>query len=174
MSIRKKFSIKLMVFAFLAWFLCQPLIDVGRYKPYFEMPDEDFEITYNELNDFLDVWERMIHSSFGENFKSSSLKSKQPYPKELQKWLRLQHWDIKRFFYVEQRIKDLMEYVEVRNQLRDNTKIIKSSQINLNEMKENLKKRLDMNPYSEEELDLIESALYQITEILAGKAVLEK
>ena len=41
-------------------------------------------------------------------------------------------------------------------------------------MNENLKKRLDMNPYSEEELDLIESALYQITEILAGKTVLEK
>lgn len=174
MSILKKLLIKLTVYIFLAWFICQPLIDIGRYKPYFEMPEEEFEITYNELNDFLDVWGRMMQSSFGEEFTGSSLKSEQKYPKGLQKWLRIQHWDIKRFFYDEQRIRDLVEYVEVRNQLQDNKKIAKSARINLNEMNKNLKKRLDMNSYTNEELELIESGLYQITEILAGKSVLGK
>lgn len=41
-------------------------------------------------------------------------------------------------------------------------------------MNKNLKKRLDMNSYTNEELELIESGLYQITEILAGKSVLGK
>ena len=66
----------------------------------------------------------------------------------------------------------MVEYVDVKHQLSDNAKISRSSHINLNDMNQALEKRLDANLYSDEELDLIETNLYQITEVLSGKAIL--
>ena len=172
MNIYKKFGIQLATCVILIWFVCQPLADVGRCTTYMEMPEEEHELTHSELNAFLEVWGYMMQSSFKEKFKGTSLKTDGQYPKGLQKWLRIQHWDINRFFYVEQRIKDLVEYVEVKKQLDDNAKIAKASRINLNDMNTTLRKRLDANSYSNNELNLIETNLYQITEILAGNAVL--
>lgn len=172
MSIYKKFAIKFATYIALAWFVCQPLTEVFRYKPYFEMPEEEYEITHKELNAFLTVWGNMMQSSFREKFTSSSLKAEGKHPKCLQTWLEIQHWNIDRFFYDEQRIKDLVEYVDVKHQLSDNAKISRSSHINLNDMNQALEKRLDANLYSDEELDLIETNLYQITEVLSGKAIL--
>ena len=174
MRVYKKFLIKFVTYIILAWFVCQPLTEIGRYKPYNEMPSEEFEITHKELDAFLEVWGDMMQSSFAENFKGTSLKSGNQYPRGLKSWLKLHHWDIKRFFYDEQRIKDLIEYAEIKHQLKDNKKITKLSQINLNDMNKDLEKRLETTSYSNEELDLIEANLYQITEILAGKAILMK
>lgn len=170
MSIYKKFGILFVSYIFLAWFMFQPLTEVFRYKPYFTMPDETYEITHKELNAFLSVYSDMMQSTFKEHFNAKSMKSE--IPASFQKWLRLHYWNIDRFFYVEQRIRDLLEYIEVRRQLEDNKKIAKSSNINLNSMNDDLEKTLYAHNYNEKELELIEANLYQITEILAGRAIL--
>ena len=174
MNIYQKFGVILLSYIFLGWFVCQPLTDVGRYKPYFQMSENGHEITHDELNDFLYVWANMMQSSFGKSFSSKSLKSGDKYPEGLQKWLALQYWNIDRFFYDEQRIRDLLEYVEIKRQLDDNKKIAKASRINLNDMNKDLQKRLEANSYNDYELELIEANLYQIGEVLSGRAVLKK
>lgn len=158
----------------LIWFIFKPLSDISFSKSYLEMPNGEFEITRQELNDFLEVWGNMMQSSFGKSFEGASLKSENEYPENLKKWLKLQRWNIERFFYDEQRIRDLVKYAEIKQQLRDNKKIAKSSLINLKSINKNLEKSMDAIPYRMAELELIEANLYQITEILAGKAILKQ
>ena len=87
MSIYKKFGIILLSFSFLAWFVFQPLNDVGRFKPYYQMPETPHEISHKELDDFLSVWSKIMHSSFKQLVNIKPLKSDRKYPKELQKEL---------------------------------------------------------------------------------------
>lgn len=172
MNTYKKMGILFVSYLFLGWFLFQPLTEVFRYKPYYSMSESGHEITHKELNSFLMVYSNMMQSSFKEHFYSKSMRSE--IPKSFQKWLNLQYWDIDRFFYDEQRISDLLEYIEVKKQLQDNEKISKSSNINLKNINSALEKTLQAYEYNEKELNLIEANIYQISEIFAGRAVLKK
>ena len=163
-------GILLVSWIFLGWFAFQPLTDVFRYKPYFTMSEEGHEISRKELNAFLYVYSDMMQSSFRDYFSAKSMRSE--IPSSFKKWLKMHYWDVDRFFYDEQRIKDLLEYVEVSHQLEDNKKISKSSNINLNSINSDLEKRLYAYNYNHEELELIEANMYQITEIMAGRAIL--
>ena len=170
MSIYKKMGVLLVSWIFLGWFMFQPLTEVLRYKPYFSMSEEGHEISQKELNAFLSVYSDMMQSSYKEHFNAKSMKTE--LPKSFQKWLKMHYWDADRFFYDEQRIKDLLEYIEVKHQLADNKKISRITNINLHNINSDLEKRIYAYNYSQNELSLIEANLYQITEILAGRAVL--
>ena len=175
MKTLKKLGIAFASYLLLGWFICQPLTEVGRYKPYFKMSDNGHEISHSELNEFLNIWSKLTQSYYGDSFKGKSLKKASEYPNGLQKWLRLQYWDINRFFYDEQRIRDLMEYIDVKQQLEDSKKITRShTKINLNNIISDLEKRLDVNSYKQTELELIEVNRYQIDEVLSGRAILKK
>jgi hypothetical protein len=174
MSIYKKFAISLGSYIFLGWFICQPLNDVFRYKPYYSMPEVEHEINAEELDAFLNIWSKMIQSSYGKQLRVNSLKTEKSYSKGFTDWLELQHWNVERFFYDEERIRDLLEFVEVKKQLDDNHNIAKSTHINLLHINKDLEKRLEASQFNDYEVELIEANAYQITEILAGRAVLGK
>ena len=174
MSVYKKLGISFVSYIFLGWFICQPLLDVGVYKPYNKMSSNGHEISASELNSFLDVWAKMVQSPIGDKVSLKSLKSKRHYPRMLKSWLKLHNWDTERFFYDEQRIRDLMEYIDAKQHLEDNRKISKTSYINLNDIISNLEKRIETKSFNEDELELIENNKYQISEILAGRAILGK
>ena len=171
----KKIGITCASYILLGWFICQPLTELGIHKPYFEMPEQEHEISFDELDAFLNVWSKLMQSRFAEDFNKKSLNIKGEHPKNLKKWLKLQYWDIERFFYDEQRIRDLLEYVDIKLQIEENQKISKmSGDMNLNKFNKSLEQRLKTSSFSENELNLIETNRYQITEILSGEAVLEK
>ena len=174
MSIYKKFAISLVSYIFLGWFICQPLNDIFRHKPYYSMPEVEYEINAEELNAFLNIWSRMMQSSYGEQLRANSLKTEKSYSKGFTDWLELQHWNVERFFYDEGRIRDLLEFVDVKKQLNDNHNIAKSAHINLSHINKDLEQRLETSRFNDYEVKLIETNAYQITEILAGRAVLEK
>lgn len=173
MSPLKKLGIACASYILLGWFVCQPLTELGIYKPYFKMSKNGHEISISELDSFLNIWSKLMQSRFAGNFNKKSLNMKSGYPKNLKKWLELQYWDIERFFYDEQRIRDLLEYVDARLQLEENKEISrKSGKINLHGIIKNLEQRLEASSFNEKELDLIEANRYQIAEILSGRAVL--
>lgn len=175
MNLYKKFAIIFASFIFLGWFVCQPLNEVFRYQPYMKMSEEGHKISHKELDAFLAVWSEMFYSYWGRTFDGKSLKDNQKYPKGLEKYLRMQSWDIERFFYDEQRIRDMMEYVDIQQKLKDSKQIAKSGvRINLNDIISDMEKRLDTSSFDKKELELIEVNKYQIEEILTGRAILGK
>lgn len=158
-------------FLFLGWFLFQPITDVFIHEDYSLMNEYGHKITRKELDAFLDVWSDMMNSTFKESYNNNSLKKEKLV--SFQKWLKLKRWNIDRFFYDEQRIRDILTYLDVKAKLEGNRKIAKKSSINLDNITSDLEKHLDHYHYDEKELSLIEANIYQIVEILSGRAVLE-
>ena len=173
MNIYQKFGILSVSFLFLLWLLFQPLSSLGPHRSYLKMPCRWHEITQVELNDFLGVWSNMMQSSYKDSIKDSSLTTTPSYPKTFKSWLYVQHWSIERFFYTEQRIRDLLKYAEIKTRLADNKKIASKSATNLRNMNKDLEERLSTSPYSDKELDLIILNIFQITEVLDGRAILK-
>ena len=172
MNVYKKLGISFASFTFLFWLFFQPLSSIGLHRNYFDVPSEKHQIDQVELNDFLKVWSNMMSSSFKNTVKSASLKTGSSYPLSFLRWLKLQHWSVERFFYTEQQIRDMLKYAEIKTRLKDNNEIARKSHTNLNKMNKDLETRLEASPYSEEELDLIILNMYQITEVLSGRAIL--
>ena len=169
----KKISIACASYILLIWFIFQPLTEFGIHMPYYEMSENGHEISHSELDSFLNIWSKLMQSRYSGDFNKRSLSMKTEYPSSLRKWLKLQYWDIERFFYDEQRIRDLLEYVDTMQELEDDKQITRSSsKVNLSNIIDELEKRLEANPFGKKELDLISANRYQISEILAGRAIL--
>ena len=146
-----KIIISLVSYIILGWFVCQPLTDIGRHLPYQKMSENGHELSSDELNAFLNIWSKMMVSRYAENFDGKSLQKNGKYPRGLKTWLNLQYWDINRFFYDEQRIRDLLKYSDVKHHLEDNQKITRSSNINLTDHIQDLKQTLNSASLSKKE-----------------------
>ncbi len=174
MSRKTKILIIILSFLFLGWFIFQPLNDVGADKTYLQAPVEGQQIDAAELGEFLDLWSRIINGPLNKYLKQISLSSGAQYPQEISKWLRAQHWSVERFFYDEDRLHGLVDCVNLKNSLDSNISLSKQSQINLNAIIEEQSKKYMMCKYSDEEMSLVKDNLYQISEIFAGRAVMNK
>lgn len=172
MNIYQKFAIIFISFSLLIWLLLSPLTDIDINRKYIEMPEDNHKLTQVELNDFLGVWSNFMQSTFKDSLKSTSLASKESYPSSFKNWLDLQHWSVERFFYTEQKVRDLLKYAEIKSRLEENMKIVKSSNINLHSMNKDLQSKLERCPYDSTEIELIINNIYQITEVLSGRAIL--
>ena len=115
-----------------------------------------------------------IFSGLKDILGQMSLHSNNEYPAVLVKWLEAQQWNVERFFYNEQRLLGLVDYVNLNNSLKSNIALSKTTGANLKEVIENQQQRMSSCPYDEDEMMLINNNLYQITEIFAGRAVLSK
>ena len=98
MSRKIKFAIILLSAVFLAWLIGQPLSEIGRQRTYDDPPSAGQKLSAAELNEFLDLWSRMLHGKLHRYAGQISLSSGKSYPGPLVKWLKLQGWDVERFF----------------------------------------------------------------------------
>lgn len=172
MSLKLKFVILLSVAVFFSWFLFQPITKIGLTGTYSTPPVAGQKIEASELGAFLDLWSRIMQGELKNVLGQISLSSKGEYPAVLVKWLEGQGWNVERFFYNEQRLHELVDYVNLRRNLNSNIALSKTSGANLSELIANQRHRMSACPYDEDELTLVEDNLYQITEIFAGRAVL--
>ncbi len=172
MSRKLKFSILVVSFSLLLWLFFQPLHKLGISKPYNEPPVAGQKIDAYELNEFLSLWSKIMQGPLNKYIKQISLSSRAEYPTRVVKWLEAQNWNVERFFYNEQRLHELLDYVNLRANLNSNINLQQKGNVNLTDLINEQKKRLKMCPYSNDELDLVEANMYQITEIFAGRAVL--
>lgn len=174
MSRKLRMLILVVSFTFLAWFVSQPLTKIGFDKPYLAAPEAGQKIDAAEMSSFLNLWSRMLQGPLKDYVGQISLASGNSYPSALVNWLDAQNWNTERFFYNEQRIHELVDYVNLRANLKSNIELSQRSGANLNEIIKDQKRRLAACPFDDDELALVEANLYQITEIFAGRAVLAK
>ncbi|MBE6443811.1 MAG: hypothetical protein E7020_03990 [Alphaproteobacteria bacterium] len=168
-----KLIILIIVFYGFWWLFSHPLNKIGVDMPYFSPPAEDHKIDAEELSSFLDLWSRMMQSGLKQKVAQVSLRSADSqYPQELVKWLEAQNWNVERFFYNEQRLAEIVDCVNLRKSYKSNVKLAKQSK--LGEIVKDLKQKLEVCSYDDDEMALVEANLYQITEIFAGRAVLGK
>lgn len=172
MSRKNKFFILITSISFLIWFSFQPLSKLWLDKPYYTPPVAGQQINAYELNEFLGLWSRILHGPLRKYMKQISLSSKGQYPEAVVKWLDSQNWNAERFFYNEQRILGILDYVNLRMNLKSNVDLSSKGGVNLKDLIKDQEQRMKACPYSEGELDLVEDHLYQVTEILAGRAIL--
>lgn len=174
MKLKIKIPILIIVIWFFSWFLFEPISQMGLKGIYSNPPEAGQKITAPELKSFLDLWSRMQQSELKDILGQMSLRSNNEYPAVLVKWLEAQQWNVERFFYNEQRLHGLIDYVNLNNSLKSNIALSKTTGANLKEVIENQQQRMSSCPYDEDEMMLINNNLYQITEIFAGRAVLSK
>lgn len=175
MTRKIKFAIVVLSFLFLGWFIFQPMVQIGISIPYSKAPQTGQTIDASELNEFLNLWSRMLHSSLKKQLNQISLYSGKQYPEDITKWLEAQNWNVDRFFYDEQRLYELVECVNLQENLKSNEMLSKRGQKKLSSIISEQRKRLNMcDKYSEDEIELVKANLYQITEVFAGRAIMDK
>lgn len=174
MSRKLKALIVVLCLAGLGWFCCQPLNRIGRHFPYLSMPAAEEYLNVTELNAFLDLWSRINYGPLKNYMWQISLKSGSTYPRPLVKWLEAQGWSAERFFYDEQKVRELLEYVKLEGNIASNVKLSKRTSANLDEIVKEQRRHLKVRNFNESEIKLIKDNLYQINEIFAGRAVLAK
>ena len=172
MSRKLKFLIILASFIGIGWFIQIPLSDIGVKHPYSELDPQGHKLTADELNQFLDLWSRASQSKLKRTLGQISLRGDNSYPRPLVKWLNVQGWSVERFFYDEQRLRELVEYAKIDDNIKSNIQLSQHTGTNLNEIIKEQRQRLKLHDVDEEELHLIQANLYQIIEIFAGRAVL--
>ena len=173
MTRKTKILILIVSFVFLGWFIFQPLSDLGISRPYASPPISGQKIDVAELNEFLNLWTRIVNGPLQKYLVQISLSSKQQYPTAISNWLKAQHWSVERFFYDEQRIRGLVDCVSLQESLESNIALSKR-QNNLRPIVKEQRQRLSLCRYDKDEMELIRANLYQITEILAGRAVMSQ
>ncbi len=174
MSRKAKLLIIVLSFLFLGWFIFQPLNDIGIDKPYAQAPVSGQEITASELNEFLNLWSRILQGPLKKHIRQISLSSGSKYPQAISNWLEAQQWNVERFFYDEERIHGLVNCVSLKDNLDSNIELSKRGQSNLRQIIEEQRQHFELCEYSEAEMALIKANLYQITEIFAGRAIMDK
>ncbi|MCQ2741011.1 MAG: hypothetical protein MJ210_02715 [Alphaproteobacteria bacterium] len=166
----------ILTFSFLGlfWFCLQPITDIGASKEYMQKPLPEEKLTVKELQDFLVLWSQVMQGSMKDSIGQMSLKTEGKYPKDVEQWLKSKKWSAERFFYDEQKIRELLEYVNLRINLKSNIALNKQNGVNLQSIINSQQKRMDKCPYSEDELALIEVNRYPVMQIFSGGAVLDK
>lgn len=138
-----------------------------------EFTEQDL-LTAEEINDFMVVWPKFLRSEIGATFLSMSLNDSNEIPSQVLRWFTTQGWSAKRFLAVEQRLRKLVEIAYLQNNLASNMELQqKSSGANLRDIIKSQKDRLGAAKYNPKELELVSANLYQISQVLDGKAVIE-
>ena len=172
MQRKYKFLIIVGCFCFLGWFAFQPLSSMFVSRPYAEAPTAEHTINVEELNAFLQLWSQIMQGPLKEYIGQVSLNSSSQYPKEIREWLEIQNWNVERFFYDEQRIREVLSCIVLQNNMEGNKNLSRISGNNMKKIINRQKEELQDCKYSQEELSLIKDNMYTITEVLSGKAVL--
>ncbi len=172
MSRKQKFLILSLSFLFLGWFVFQPMVRLGVDKPYLNPPVSGQTINAAELSAFLDLWSRVQQSELKKYIGQMSLSAKNEYPRPLVKWLEAQNWSVERFFYDEQRLYELARCAKLKISLEGHKAL--AAHNNLRDIIRQQQRQMKACSFGADEMTLIEANLYPITEIFAGRAILEK
>ncbi len=168
-----KYIINFFVFLFLAFIIGTPVSDIGENKRYMEMPVAGQKFTSDELEEFLYVWSKMNNSSLRGILGQLSLKSKYEYPKELVKWLEVQNWNIDRFFYNEQRLTELIFFVNLKRSIAEHEKMQQITNVNLQNIIKEQQEILKKSSFDDDEIELITKNFVEINKFMEKKKILE-
>lgn len=175
---RKKIFILIAALLVLAAVLTTPLTDIGRFgASYSHPPSPENTLDVGEINAFLEVWSKFMQKDISRTMSQVSLSSDSAVPAQVRRWLYAEGWNAERFFGVEQRLRELKSIAELQNSLDANRRLlVKMSGAgaeNLKNIVESQERQFKALRYNPQELALVRANLYQITQVLEGKAVVE-
>lgn len=139
-------------------------------------------VTFNEMDDFLALWSEYLTKRIGKaggyQISLSNQELKKSLPRRTTDWIENQNWEVRRFFYVEQRLRSIIKAADLKNQgaaSRENLQK-RIAETEDKETVESLKKLLEQqeNLYkienvTEGEINMVQSHLEVIKDILNGK-----
>lgn len=184
MSRNRKLLILFSSFVLLAVILTTPLADLGRFgSTYEKLPEQGEILDVDELNSFLSVWADFMGKDVAgyksQQLSLSSRGASDGFPPQLVRWLKRQGWSAERFFYNEQKIRELANIAELQKSIESNQKLLKklgkdgAAGANLKDIISRQEEQLKLTRANPQELELIKTNLYQVNLILDGKAVLK-
>lgn len=135
------------------------------------------------MNSFLGLWSELMHKDIGgyrsQQLSLSNQSTQNGFPPQLVRWLNRQGWSAERFFYDEQKLRELVNVARLEKTIAANENLLKQNTVNdtlktsLREIVGKHKKQLSAIKVNPQELALVKENLYQITQILDGTAVLD-
>lgn len=136
-------------------------------------------ISAEELDSFLPVWKDfMVEYADSAGISEISLTQKLPseaLSPQMKRWLKKKDWDVNRFFFVEQRLHDIVNYVYIKRHAKDVIEVMTAAlKTEKNPaMKENIKnviasqqEILDNKKINNPETLLIENRLDEIIKVI--------
>lgn len=175
---RKNIFILIVTLVFLGIILTTPLSNIARLGNNYDTPPSAEEVlSVKELNAFLNVWSDFMQKDLSKSMQQVSLQQNSEIPSQIRRWIEGNGWNVERFFSVEQRLKELVSIATLQNNLEDNRGLLKTMSgqgaDNLKSIISSQEKQFKALSYNPEELALVRANLYQIEQVLSGKAVLE-
>ena len=179
MSYRQKRLIIIITAILLVALLSTPITRIANLGVKYDEPlPQNYVLNIDELNDFLAVWSKFMHSGQGQKMRQLSLSENNSVPASVERWLENNDWSVERFFAMEQKLMSLVAIATLVNSLEDNRKFLNNAKNvagdNLRLIIKNQENQLKNARYNEQELALVRANLYSISQILDGKAVMEK
>ena len=174
---RKKILILFAALVFLSVILTTPLSNIARFGANYDMPPSPEDVlSVEELNSFLSVWSEFMQKDLSQSMQQISLQQNSEIPSQVKRWLYTKGWNAERFFSTEQRLKELVAIATLQSNMEDNRRLLKtmpaSSTKNLKKIISAQERQFETLNYNSGELALIRRNIYQIEQVLSGKAVL--
>ena len=178
MGIKKKFLILLGSIAFITLVISTPVQNIGRLgTAYSEPPVAGENLNAKSLNKFLQTWSKFVKTDISmQQLSLNDASSKEKYPSQVIRWLRVNGWNAEHFFYIEQRLKEAVTAASLQETIEGNKAIL--HKMREDAASENLQKiismqqaQLDSVKITPAEIELVKNNLYQINQVLEGKAV---
>lgn len=175
MGNKKNKWILLATFVVLFLIVFTPLHRLSYFGVYRSAELEPNEIlSIDEINDFMKVWSKFLISDASRLMGRTSLSQGNEIPSQVSRWVATQGWEAKRFFAVERRLRELVNISNLQNNLASNIQMQnKTSGGNLRAIIEMQEKTLAAAKYNQQELDIVVANLYQISQVLDGKAIMK-
>ncbi len=180
MSLKKKILILLGSIAFVTLVICTPIQNIGRLgTAYSEPPVAGENLTLKSMNAFLKTWPEFIKTDISlQQLSLSGTSAAEKFPPQVVRWLRANGWNAEHFFYIEQRLREAVTAAGLQQTIDSNKLILQKMREDA--AAENLQKIISMQQaqlaaikITPAELELVKNNLYQINQILEGKAVLK-
>lgn len=148
-------------------FIFTPIKNIGIEQPYIEAVSNGHVFDEQELEDFLYIWRKAV-SGYAKNYMPSSSLDEMSRPSGVfLRWLKLHNWNAQRFFYDEQRLRNLAECVEVKSSLDSNETMQKEGGAQLDNLMDLQKQQLSVCKYDKDELELITTNISKIRKLIA-------
>lgn len=146
----------------MGWFMSVPIVHWGADMTYAQSVDENHTFNEQELKDFLNLWHKAV-SGYVKNYMPSASMDENSLSRGIfSRWLKLHNWNKNRFFYDEQRLRDLIGCAEIQNNMDSNIEIQQKTSTNLSDLLNMQKKQLALCHFDQKEIELVKNYLPDI------------
>lgn len=151
---------------FVGWLFITPVNKIGISQPYAQPPAPDHYFTAQELNDFVELWNK-ADNSYIQRFMPPLSETKASQMSWLFKhWLKLHNWSNERFLYCRNKLIAIVKCIALSRNYSDNMLMAKSQNIPLDNILKEQKQKLSGCSFNKKEYDMINKNYNNIISII--------